>query len=265
VDVLDVEHVRPKMAERHDRYAAGEPFPHIVIDDFLPAGLYQRICDDFPGPEASYWDRYAYQYQTKLACNLVHLLPESLRGTLYALNSGGFLEILEDLTGEKGLISDPYYVGGGIHQIERGGKLAVHADFTEPPHYKLFRRLNLLIYLNEGWQPEFGGDFELWDEAGKQRIKTVAPLGNRCVVFTTTATSYHGHPEPLTCPEGMTRRSLALYYYQLQKPAEHAGVITRWNKEAKGMGALATLRNRTARALWWVSYKFAGLAGRIDV
>jgi len=265
VTMLDLETLRPKMAGLSEAYASGEPFPHIVIDDFLPTDLYRRICEEFPGPGAAYWDRYAYQYQTKLACNLVHRLPESLRATLFTLNSGGFLEVLEELTGESGLISDPYYVGGGIHQIERGGKLAIHADFTEPPHYPLYRRLNLLIYLNPEWQPEYGGDFELWDAKGKEQKKKVAPIGNRCVVFTTTATSYHGHPEPLQCPEGTTRRSLALYYYQLEAPAEHAGVITRWNKETRGQGAMATARNRLSRALWWISYKFAGLAGRIDV
>lgn len=263
--LLEIKDIEEKMAGKAQAYAQGQPFPHIVIDNFLPDEIYQAICNAFPGPEADFWDRYAYGYQTKLACNKVHLLPPILRSTLQTLNSGGFLEVIENMTGEKNLISDPHFVGGGIHQIERGGKLSVHADFTEPPHYKVFRRLNLLIYLNPDWKPEHGARFELWDKAGKEKCKEVEPLGNRCVVFTTTAHSFHGHPDPLAGPVNNTRRSLALYYYQLEQPENHAGVITRWSKkESKQAGLIARMRNSLSRVFWWFSYKLAGIAGRID-
>ena len=39
-------------------------------------------------------------------------------------------------------------------------------------------------------------------------------------IFSTTSNSYHGHPDPLTCPEGRSRRSFALYYYTNGRPAE---------------------------------------------
>src|SRR3546814_13364087 len=47
----------------------------------------------------------------------------------------------------------------------------------------------------------------------KHRVRAVAPVFNRCVVFNTDSDSYHGHPDPLTCPEDRSRRSIALYYY----------------------------------------------------
>ncbi len=117
--MLNIDDLKAKMENKTEEYLQGDPFPHIVIDDFLPQSLFQEIVKAFPGPEAPFWDRYDYQYQTKLACNEVHQLPEAIRSTLHMLNSGGFLEQLETLTGEKGLVSDPYYVGGGIHQIQR--------------------------------------------------------------------------------------------------------------------------------------------------
>jgi hypothetical protein len=43
------------------------------------------------------------------------------------------------------------------------------------------------------------------------------------VVFTTTDTSFHGHPEPLACPEGRTRKSIALYYYSRDRPEGEGG------------------------------------------
>jgi hypothetical protein len=51
----------------------------------------------------------------------------------------------------------------------------------------------------------------------------VLPVFNRCVIFNTDADSYHGHPEPMTCPEGQFRRSIALYYYSIEdKPFRRA-------------------------------------------
>ena len=61
----------------------------------------------------------------------------------------GTLLFLERLTGIEGLIPDPYFVGGGLHQIESGGKLDIHVDFNRLEKTNLDRRLNLLIYLNK--------------------------------------------------------------------------------------------------------------------
>jgi hypothetical protein len=40
------------------------------------------------------------------------------------------------------------------------------------------------------------------------------------MVFGTTDFTYHGHPDPLRCPEGMSRKSLALYYFSNGRPSE---------------------------------------------
>nr|WP_246408527.1 2OG-Fe(II) oxygenase [Parvularcula dongshanensis] len=104
-------------------------------------------------------------------------------------------------------------MGGGFHEIGRGGHLSVHADFN---HHKLMdveRRVNVLIYLNDDWKDEYGGQLELWNEDMTEKVKSVVPLANRCVMFTTTGDSYHGNPNPITHPEGRTRKSIALYYY----------------------------------------------------
>ena len=107
----------------------------------------------------------------------------------------------------------PYLEGGGLHKIPRGGKLGVHVDFNEHQSMDVYRRINVLVYLNKDWLEEWGGHFELWDEKKRGCITKVLPIFNRMAVFTTTATSFHGHPEPLNCPEDRCRMSLALYYY----------------------------------------------------
>ena len=130
------------------------------------------------------------------------------------------MAFLEKLTGIAGLIPDPHLRGGGLHEIRRGGSLGVHADFNFYKRLNLFRRLNLLLYLNENWSEEWGGHLELWDRTGKRCMQRIAPIFNRAVIFDTSNFSYHGHPHPLECPDNRSRKSLALYYYTVEAPAD---------------------------------------------
>ena len=149
------------------------------------------------------------------------ILPEECDGPARQLfhffNSRPMLEFLEGLTTIRGLIPDPYFIGGGFHETGRGGKLGIHADFRINEQLHLHRRLNVIIYLNEQWNPEWGGALELWDRHMKAKVRELMPVFNRCVVFNTDADSFHGHPDPLSTPEGVLRRSIALYYYTASK------------------------------------------------
>src|SRR5262249_47407606 len=124
------------------------------------------------------------------------------------------------LTGISGLVADGELEGGGLHQITRGGYLKVHADFNYHPGTGFHRRLNLLLYLNRGWDEGWDGNLELWDRGMARCVKSVTPVLNRCVIFSTTDSANHGHPRPLSCPGETTRKSIALYYYTLTRPAE---------------------------------------------
>jgi hypothetical protein len=118
------------------------------------------------------------------------------------------------------LIPDPRFDGGGLHQIVRGGKLGIHSDFNKHEAYGLDRRLNLLLYLNKNWREEYGGHLQLWDRNMTKCEAKISPHFNRMMIFGTTDFTYHGHPDALQCPEGMTRKSLALYYFTNGRPAE---------------------------------------------
>ncbi|MGF1491797.1 MAG: 2OG-Fe(II) oxygenase [Microcoleaceae cyanobacterium] len=217
---LDSEYLSTLASKNHEAYANAKPFPHIVMDNFLPEFILNSILEEFPKPGTIEWQKFNDPSQKKLASQHEQQMGEATRLLLYQLNSGTFMEFLEKLTGIDGIIPDPHFVGGGLHQIEPGGFLKIHADFNRNKRLRLDRRLNLLIYLNKDWQEEYGGHFELWDTEMKQCEKAVLPVFNRCVIFSTTDFSYHGHPNPLACPEGRTRRSLALYYYTNGRPEE---------------------------------------------
>jgi hypothetical protein len=201
-------------------YLAATPFPHLVIDDFFDPAVVDDVLGEFPAPGQIDWQKFDNGEEIKLASTAEAAFGPATRLLLYHLNSKTFLEFLSAVTGIEHLIPDPGFEGGGLHQIVRGGKLGVHADFNRHRQYGLDRRLNMLVYLNKNWREEYGGHLELWNRQMTGAEAKVLPLFNRVMIFSTTDFTYHGHPDPLQCPEGMTRKSLALYYYTNGRPAE---------------------------------------------
>ena len=204
-----------------ERYLGGDPFPHIVLDDLFADADLDRVLAEFPTPEEMRWRRFESPLERKLGYyHEESVLTPDVRAFLDAMNGFEMLLWLEAVTGMEGLIPDPYFGGGGLHQIEPGGFLKIHADFNVHPKLKIDRRANMLIYLNKGWQEEWGGHLELWDPSMTECRQRIAPLFNRTVIFSTTDSSYHGHPHPLAAPPGVTRKSVSLYYYTAGRPAE---------------------------------------------
>ena len=209
---FDREQCREAGRALRERYEAGDPFPHIVIDDFLDPTLLRRVLDEFPD-SAGKTSFSREQERLKFQYNPAECPGATTRMLFAELNSSAFLGFLSGMTGLKGLIADPYYAGAGLHETKRGGHLSIHADFPRHEIMKVDRRLNLLIYLNEDWQSDYGGALELWDRQMTACRQSVAPVLNRAVVFNTDRDTFHGHPDPLTCPPDRSRRSIATYYY----------------------------------------------------
>ena len=204
----------------HATYMSAKPYPHVVFDNFFDSALLDQILEEFPKPGAIRWQKFDNAQEIKLASSMEESFGPATRLLLYHLNSATFLRFLSAVTGIDHLIPDPQFEGGGLHQIVRGGKLGVHADFNKHRDFGLDRRLNLLLYLNKDWREEYGGHLQLWDSTMTRCENKVLPIFNRVMIFGTTDFTYHGHPDPLQCPEGMTRKSLALYYFSNGRPAE---------------------------------------------
>ena len=207
-------------AALREQYVSAQPFPHIVLDNLFPNEILEEVLDDFPRPEEIAWRKFDNPTEKKLGYWHENPLRPGIQLFLYEMNSAPLLQFLERLTGIEGLISDPYYGGAGPHQIEPGGFLKVHVDFNWHPLLRLDRRLNLLVYLNKDWKEEYGGHLELWSRDVSRCEQKVLPVFNRTVLFSTTDFSYHGHPQPLACPEGRTRKSVSFYYYSNGRPDE---------------------------------------------
>jgi hypothetical protein len=264
---LDSKMARTFGEELSGTYCFAEPFPHIVIDNFLPLPFIEEIYSLFPTEKLADDKFYENGYS---GLHKRQVLPESceqkIRSFFHFFNSAPVLQFLEGLTTIDSLIGDPYFNGGGFHEIFKGGKLGVHADFRINEQLHLNRRINVLIYLNKNWDPDFGGNLELWDRGMKSKVDSIAPLFNRCVIFNTDADSYHGHPDPLNTPNETTRKSIALYYYTASKkiyedtPAHSTMYVARPNDNKQIKRQAAKLRLQNYIKDWVPPVAFRGLA-----
>lgn len=214
-----------------NQYQEAQPFPHIVIDKFLPETILDSVLDEFNKNKNWWYDKvkwtepyqvnkFYWPYDIETANNMPNDLP-TISALVNYLNSPIILKYLEELTGIDNLIGDELLMGGGLHKITSGGKLAIHKDYNVHPVKKMYRRLNLLIYLNKDWKREWEGNLELWDKDHTKLEVSVEPLFNRAVIFTISEDSLHGHPVPLNTPENVSRNSIALYYFTEVNPSDN--------------------------------------------
>jgi len=206
---------KTNLSHLHDVFVSNSqnPFSHVVIENFLAPAIAEMVASVFPSPEQSIWHVYHNPLEKKLSCNTLSILPTEIVQILHAANTPDFVNIVRQISGIPDLEADPYLHGGGIHSHTRGGKLDVHLDYSIHPRLEgKERRLNLILYLNKGWTSAFGGEIQFWNKELTECVTKVLPTFNRAVLFQTSDLSYHGLPDPVACPKGICRNSIATYY-----------------------------------------------------
>lgn len=216
--------VRERVAAWRDAFTTAQPFRHVVIDDFLAPDYAQRLLDAFPAFERGNFVGDDGTEGNKSTLARIRSLGPDYVALDAMIQSREFLAWLGEATGIDALLYDPYYLGGGTHENRDGQGLQTHIDFNIHPSEQWHRRLNLIVYLNHEWDEAWGGNLDLYRDPynDTRPAARIAPQFNRCVVFETTEHSWHGF-DPIALPADkrhLTRRSVALYFYTKDRPAE---------------------------------------------
>lgn len=214
MSVLDLDAVARLVERERDAFANAAPFPHLVADDLFAPDALRAMAGEFDAEQGG-WTYWHHVNERKRGLTDRTRMGPATRAVVDTLEAPAFLHLLERLTGVSDLLADPHLDGGGLHETLPGGFLNVHTDFLAHTVERTWRReLNLLLFLNETWEPSHQGWLELWDGSVSRCERRIEPRFNRCVVFRTSEASFHGVPAGVSCPEGQSRKSLALYYFR---------------------------------------------------
>jgi len=216
--VGDVDRIR-------ETFLHARPFRHVAVDDFFDPAFAERLLEEFPSFDKRLAHAESGETGGKSVNTAIATISPAYEELYSFISSAPFLEYMSRLSGIDGLIHDPAMYGGGTHENLHGQELDPHVDFNFDQSQKLHRRLNLIVYLNKDWKPEWGGGLEIHSnprDPAVNRIQTFGPLFNRAVLFETNEYSWHGFPK-IQLPEdrrNLSRKSISVYLYTEDRPAE---------------------------------------------
>lgn len=198
-------------------YQSANPYPYVVIDNFLKPEFAQRIHDEARATAANQDASNGITQSLKVACTNWDAFGKDTHRLISYFNSAEFIGSIGRVVGTDNLFGDPELEGGGIHLTRRGGFLKMHTDFNWHARLEADRRINILLYLNKDWKKEYRGELVLADIPQKNTA-SVEPVFNRMVIFNTNDATLHGHPDALMFPDDYPRASIAMYYYSKGRP-----------------------------------------------
>jgi hypothetical protein len=208
------------------QFLNAKPFKHLVIDDFLDEDLICGMISEFPAPKKEEMINEFFKPSLKHTVTNIREIGPSYKALDNLVSSEDFIKFMENITGIEHLIFDPLYFGGGTHNNLSGQGMDPHVDFNFLNIHnigKVHRRINAIVYLNQEWSEEWGGNLDLhlnpYDPERDQIIRVI-PKKNRLILFETNEISWHGFMPVSSCvPPGVTRKSFALYMYTKERPA----------------------------------------------
>ncbi len=236
-DIFKKKKYRDLAIINHKKYLNSKYTKRIFFENFLDKKIAIKLSKSFPSHNSKNWDYKTYKNNNKNIKRFIddeRKFPKPIREFMREVNSRQFILFLEALTGINGLIADPYFMGGGIHSVSKGGFLKIHTDFNWHHKLQLHRRINVLFYLTQNWKKKYDGALQFRTPKNKL-IEEYEPNFNSCLIFNTNHKSFHGHPEPLKSPKNVSRKILNIYYYTVNRPNNEKfnPTFTNYNFEIK--------------------------------
>ena len=193
-------------------YQKGTPMPWLYFDDFLPEDILKKIQKEVNEIPEYIWSHFVRNGSHMAECNNLSFSP-TIRDLILNLNSSEFIRWLELLTTKTKLIPDPHLIGAGLMRCGTGDSLKIHTDYNWNEQLHLNRSVNAILYIHPEWNSDWNGGLEFWDFEYKNKLHTIECKPNRMLIYNYNSRLFHGHPSPITCPEGITRDGLRLFYF----------------------------------------------------
>lgn len=190
---------------------------HFFTDNFFNSYDAKTILNKWPSSMSPYWKVPPRMIENnvgnKREISSFEHMDIQIQEILKKLHDKDFIKSLEYITGIPNLYPDEHMYGCGLIETPRNGFLKIHADFNYLEKIKKYRRINIVIYMNEDWKNEWNGHIKFYSEDTQTCIKSYCPLFNYFILFKVSDKVYHGYPELVDCPTNMSRKSINFFYY----------------------------------------------------
>ena len=188
------------------------PVPYTIIDDFLPADIFEAVVNDIGNISNDSYTVFSNNTSYRKECRDFKEAP-LLQSLAHGFHSSNVVKWLEEITEVKKLIPDPHLRGGGLARVPAGNTLGLHTDFNWNDQLMLNRKVNLILYLTPNWQSAWNGDLEFWDFDNKECLVKIEPKANRLAFWNYDPRLIHGLSSALSMPDNVTRDNLIHFYY----------------------------------------------------
>lgn len=193
-------------------YKQGKPTCSVVIDSFLPSQLALDLHNECTSLDQSLWTTFTRNSSHMEECKQLAYMPVGKQFVEH-MHSSEVIRWLETLTGITGLIPDPHLTGAGYSRSYQGDTLKIHNDFNWNNELQLHRAISIILYITPDWNPAWGGALDFYDSTKEKIVTSVNCIFNRLLVWQYHSRNFHGHTTPLSCPKGVTRNTMRIYYY----------------------------------------------------
>jgi Rps23 Pro-64 3,4-dihydroxylase Tpa1-like proline 4-hydroxylase len=188
---------------------------YFKVDNLLPEPIARELYNLFPKDSQLWFNRKSFREQKKTFAKLGHL-NALIENVTDAFHDAAVVAAISKVTGLQDLEPDPELYAGGISMMQQDDFLNPHIDNSHDKLRTRYRRLNLLYYVTPGWDPQNGGNLELWDDRVRRAVQ-IDSLFNRLVVMETNTTSWHS-VNPVNVSG--SRCCVSNYYFSTESPSK---------------------------------------------
>lgn len=227
--MINFEYLEANKEQFRKNFLEADLFPHIAIDGFLEEEKANALLKDVPEIKEKSAD-YVFS-KNKFEKSKIKDLSANYNAFYQDITSERFQNWLQYVTDEDVFVDTNFY-GGGVHLGGEGSFLDMHVDFNYHPEKPTwYRNLNILLYMNKDWKPEYGGQLKLEDKRTGKKTEVEIPF-NRLVIMHCRGYTLHGYDE-INFPPGTFRTSMATYAYSIHEKQLEKARTTDWKIEKK--------------------------------
>ena len=179
--------------------------PIDLITHAIPASLCRSARASWPSWDWPYWHRYQGKNGDKYGSMDRLRLPPACIASLDAL-----ARVVIPYLGDSFIDYDLH--AAGMHMMPPGGFLSRHLDAECHPLRNWVRTHSIVLFLNEEWNPKWGGELRLESDKDSEGDTLLLPAFGQAVIFTTAYQWHEVLPVLSSCPDN--RMTLALFAWR---------------------------------------------------